>query len=130
MSKTIWSRDEGWKIPKLPEPENGHYVLAVSSTLSPLHAYELLERIETAGYRGELNWVSGDPGQGNSLYAYFIGQFPIEDRSAIAALTEAGIERDWILAPPIDTEEDMRSRETPDLAIEDSLVPESVIARI
>ncbi|MGK7925432.1 MAG: hypothetical protein AB4290_09320 [Spirulina sp.] len=42
---------------------------------------------------------------------------------------EAGIERDWILAPPIDTEENMRSCAIPDLAIEDSLVPESVMAR-
>ncbi|MEM9541851.1 MAG: hypothetical protein AAGA60_20440 [Cyanobacteria bacterium P01_E01_bin.42] len=124
MSKEIWNQQQGWLIPQLPQPKINEIVLAVSPDLSPLFDYQILELIQAAGFKNpELHYLYDED---ESICAYYLGSlFEGETDKTIASLQKVGIHRDWILARPIDSDENIRSRPLPEIPIEYGLVPES-----
>lgn len=124
MSKAIWNINEGWLIPKLPHPQTHEAILAVSPDLSPLHDYQILELIQAANFtETELHHLYDED---DSICAYCLGTFSETNvEEIISQLNRVGIHRDWIVARPMDTEDNIKSRPIPEFPIEYGLVSRS-----
>lgn len=111
--QSIWKADRGWLLPEFPEPENGYYSLGIHPSLIP-YPFPLHRKIQEAGYCHELRVYRGlDIESSKAMEGVsweYIGQFPLNDRAPIEALSRIGIPRDAIVALGIDTPREIASR--------------------